>query len=91
MTRLRYQVSPDPDAIEAGYRALYKERNRRASVVSLNTRDLETLLAHPQFREFWAFSSSDPSRMRTLLGMLLDIRHPDDLPGIAWLEYEDRP
>jgi hypothetical protein len=91
MTQLRYQVSPDPDAIAAGYRALHKERNRRASVVSLNIRDLETLLAHPWFREFWGSSSPDPPRTQTLFGMLLDIRHPDDLPGIAWLEYEDRP
>ena len=88
MRQVRVQVAPEPEAIERAWRATYRDRHRRATVISLTPAQLDAIIRAPFHGGGILFANPNPTE--TLFGMVVERRAPDDLPGIAWIAYEER-
>jgi len=85
--RVRRQVEPTPEAIQRAWRDLYRDRNRRADRLSVTVTQWDEIVRSPDLGGGVLFAN--PSPEVSLFGMLVERRRPDDLAGVAWIEYEE--
>lgn len=66
---------------------LYAQYNRQPELVSMTDHDYKRVLQDPDVKHM--LDASGGSNLTTILGMWIERRANDDLPGIIWAEIGD--